>query len=429
MGAPKFTQVMKASLLKPDLMAELDRFRREITVMFTDIRGSTAYFEKHGDIMGVMMVHQCTEVLRNQIDRHAGAKFIKTIGDAVMATFEDPKIAVECAVAMQKALREHNATRLPDDNIAIRIGLNYGPGIVKTDDVFGDVVNVASRVESVAQAEQIIISSTVNQRLSGAPFHINYLGKFSLKGKEGPSDLFEVTWDEGKAARPLTSHTVMAGGSAGLQLPTFKLLQPAPGGTTREWSVRSRPVIIGQAGGDIVFANDSRMAPQHARLTADTGQLCVEDMSNRGVFVRLVATHTLQNRDIVLIGAQMLKFLERSEELAAAAGTGTALMNLAAALDAPPAEFVGIRPDGVETGARYPLTQEEVTFGRSGTTYAFEKDDFMSRTHCKVYHRGENFFIEDCSRNGTYLKVQGKAPVPVGSSLIVGSQLFKVAQQ
>ena len=428
MGAPKFTQVMKASLLRPDMMAELDRFRREITVMFTDIRGSTAYFEKHGDIMGVMMVHQCTEVLRNQIDRHPGAKFIKTIGDAVMATFEDPKIAVECAIAMQKALREHNATRLPGDNISIRIGLNYGPGIVKTDDVFGDVVNVASRVESVAQADQIIVSASVNQHLQGAPFSIQYLGKFSLKGKEGPSDLFEVVWSEGVAPKPLTSHTVVSGGAASL-FPGFKLVQPAAGGTTREWTVRQRPVIIGQSSGDMVFANDTRMAPQHARLTAESGQLCVEDVGNRGVFVRLVATHTLQNRDIILMGAQMLKFLERSDELAAAARSGTALMNLAAALDAPPAEFVGIRPDGAETGARYPLTQEEVTFGRAGTTYAFEKDDFMSRIHCKVYHRGENFFIEDCSRNGTYLKVQGKAPVPVGSSLIVGSQLFKVAQQ
>src|SRR5512140_3637650 len=95
MGAPKFTQVMKASLLKPDLMAELDRFRREITVLFTDIRGSTAYFEKHGEI-----------------DKTQGGKLIKTIGDAVMATFEDANGAVQCAVNMQKALKEHNATRL-----------------------------------------------------------------------------------------------------------------------------------------------------------------------------------------------------------------------------------------------------------------------------------------------------------------------------
>jgi adenylate cyclase len=431
MGAPKFTQVMKASLLKPDLMAELDKFRRDITVLFTDIRGSTAYFEKHGDIMGVMMVHQCTEVLRGQIEKQAGGKFIKTIGDAVMATFEDATAAVQCAVNMQKALKEHNATRLASDPICIRIGLNYGPGIVKTDDVFGDVVNVASRVESVAQADQVIISATVNQKITGAPFQINYLGKFALKGKEGPSDLFEVVWDENKGVKPkpLTSHTIMAAGAGGFQLPTFKLQHMVPGGATQEWAVKSKPVIIGQASGEIVFSNDSRMAPQHALLTANTGQLCVEDLSDRGIFVRLVATHTLQNRDVILVGTQMMKFMERSEELAAAAHTGTALMNLAAALDAPPAEFIGIRPDGSETGARYPLKQEEVTFGRSGTTYVFEKDEFMSRTHCKVYHRGENFFIEDCSRNGTYLKVQGKAPVPPGSSLIVGSQLFRVSQQ
>lgn len=428
MGAPKFTQVMKASLLKPDLMAELDRFRREITVLFTDIRGSTAYFEKHGDIMGVMMVHQCTEVLRSEIEKAPGGKFIKTIGDAVMATFEDPTIAVKCAVAMQKALREHNATRMPDDNISIRIGLNYGPGIVKSDDVFGDVVNVASRVESVAQADQVIISSSVSQRLTSVPFAVNFLGKFALKGKEGPTDLFEVMWDDTKSAKPMTSHTVLAS-AGGLQMPTYKLVHAAAGGAAREWAVQVRPIVIGQSSGDIVFAQDARMAPQHARLTASSGQLIVEDLSDRGVFVRLVATHTLQNKDVVLMGAQMMKFVERSDELAAAAGTGTALINLAQALEAPPAQFLGIRPDGSETGAHYPLTQEEVTFGRTGTTYVFEKDDFMSRTHCKVYHRGENFFIEDCSRNGTYLKVQGKVPVPAGSSLIVGSQLFRISQQ
>jgi len=344
-----------------------------------------------------------------------------------MATFEDPAHAVQCAINMQKALQEHNATRLASDPISIRIGLNYGPGIVKTDDVFGDVVNVASRVESVAQADQVIISATVNQKIVGSPYRINYLGKFALKGKEGPSDLFEVVWEEARS-KPLTSHTMMAA-VAGLQLPTYKLQHMVPGGAMQEWQVRSKPIIIGQNSGDIVFANDVRMAPQHALLTADTGQLCVEDLSDRGIFVRLVATHTLQSRDIILVGTQMMKFLERSDEVAAAAYTGTALTNLAAALDAPPAEFIGIRPDGSETGARYPIQQEEVTFGRSGTTFAFEKDEFMSRTHCKVYHRGENFFIEDCSRNGTYLKVQGKAPVPPGSSLIVGSQLFRVSQQ
>src|SRR3954466_11145721 len=97
MGAPKFTQVMKASLFKPELMAELDKFRREITVLFTDIRGSTAYFEKHGDTMGVIMVHQCTEVQRVHIDKHKG-NFIKSSAESVMKFFEDAMAVLTCLV-------------------------------------------------------------------------------------------------------------------------------------------------------------------------------------------------------------------------------------------------------------------------------------------------------------------------------------------
>jgi adenylate cyclase len=424
----KFTQVMQASLLRPEMQAELDKFRREITVMFTDIRGSTAYFEKYGDIAGVMMVHECTELIKRQLDKHNGT-FIKTIGDAVMATFDDCKDAVESAVGIHQALRHRNALREVKDRIAIRIGLNHGSGIVRSADVFGDVVNVASRVESVAQPEQIVISAAVNKRVAPLnAFEIHYLGQFALKGKEGPTDLFEVVWDETAGAKPVASHTVVMG-SASMKLPTFKLQHIVSGKSSREWELRGKQMTMGQLAGDITFPDDKRMAPQHARLTADMAQLCVEDLSDRGVFVRLVATHTLQDQDVVLLGAQLLRFQEEGEALAAAASTGTALLNLAAMLDAPPAEFVAMRPDGTETGKRYALTKEEVTFGRTGATYNFPADEFMSRTHCRVYHRGENFFIEDKSRNGTFLKVRGKVPAPAGSTLIIGSQLFRVVQE
>ena len=427
MSSNKFTQVIQASLLQPQMMAELDKFRREITVMFTDIRGSTAYFETYGDIEGVMMVHQCTEVIKKQLDKHRG-NFVKTIGDAVMATFDDCKDAVDACIAMHQALRHHNAMKPENKRCPIRIGLNYGPGIVKQADVFGDVVNVASRVESVAQAEQILISKTVQQRVAPlGVFQIRFLGQFALKGKEGPSDLFEVVWDQEKAAKPITSHTVMTG-AAGLKLPSFKLQQMSGGGKGRSWDLKGKQLLIGQNSGDITFPDDPRMAPSHARLTADIGQLYVEDLSDRGIFLRLVATYTLQAEDVVLMGGQMLRFTESPEAVKAAAQTGTALMNLATMLDAAPAEFIRIRPDGQPTGQQYALNKEEVTFGRAATTYEFA-DDFMSRTHCRVYHRGENFFIEDCSRNGTYLKVRGKVPVPPGSTIIIGSQLFKVTQE
>lgn len=428
MSSSRFTQVINASLLKPELVAELDKFRRDVAVMFTDIKGSTAYFEKYGDIAGVMMVHQCTELLKQQIAHHNGT-FIKTIGDAVMAMFEDCTSAVQTGIGMQTALKHHNSSRPPEEQIRIRIGINYGNGIVRSHDVFGDVVNVASRVESVAQPEQIVISQSVNQRVTAMDlFKLSYLGRFALKGKEGPSDLFEVVWDESAQARPMASHTVMASAPS-LQLPRFKLQHIVPGARGQEWEVKGRELSIGQSGADICFPQDPRMAPQHARLSPGAGQLTVEDISDYGVFVRLVATYTLQPEDVILVGTQMLRFEENHEAVHAAASTGTSMMNLAAMLNAAPAELVAIGGDGEPSGKRFPLTQDEVTFGRSGATYSFPEDEFMSRTHCKVYHRGENFFLEDLSRNGTFVKVRGKTPVPAGSMIIVGSQLFQVAQQ
>src|SRR5438270_13616000 len=186
------TQIMQSSKGQSELLAELEKFRRSVIVMFTDIKGSTAYFEKYGDVAGLMMVHQCNDALQKIVEAHTG-RVIKFIGDAIMATFDDPKESCIAAMEMQQQLIKFNAPKPEQDHVFIRIGLNFGSGIVKSNDVFGDVVNVASRVESVAQPEQIVISDTVNQQISQlAQFKVKHMGRFALKGKEGDRDLFEV---------------------------------------------------------------------------------------------------------------------------------------------------------------------------------------------------------------------------------------------
>src|SRR5688572_2292092 len=154
------TQIIALAKGAPELLAELERFRRNVVVMFTDIKGSTSYFEKYGDVAGLFMVEQCNNTLRHIVERHGG-RVIKTIGDAIMATFESCQESVVASVEMQKALIEFNRPKPEEDHVSVRIGLNYGQGIVRSSDVFGDVVNVASRVESVAQPEQIIISDSL----------------------------------------------------------------------------------------------------------------------------------------------------------------------------------------------------------------------------------------------------------------------------
>ena len=86
-------------------LANLDQLRRKIVVMFTDIQGSTAYFEKHGDAAGLLMVHQCNDALRTIVDGHDG-RVIKTIGDGMLATFEDCGRSIEAGIKMQHGLRE-----------------------------------------------------------------------------------------------------------------------------------------------------------------------------------------------------------------------------------------------------------------------------------------------------------------------------------
>lgn len=432
MSQNSVTQIIQSSRGQAELLAELEKFRRTIIVMFTDIKGSTAYFEKYGDVAGLMMVHQCNDMLRQIVERHGG-RVIKTIGDAIMATFDDPAESVQAAIEMQHALVEFNAPKPEQDHVFIRIGLNYGSGIVKSNDVFGDVVNVASRVESVAMPEQIVISETLNQQLASlGRFRISHLGRFALKGKEGDRDLFEVTWDEEKRVRP-AAHTMVASPKAAMVLPKFRLQHIRKDGSVgSDHELKDGKLTVGRAEGDLKFPADSQLAPLHARFEAEKGQLLVEDVSpdDRGVYVRLIATYTLQDGDVLMMGRRAFRFKEKPEAMAAAAAVGSTITDLSQLMKEPVAEFLALKADGsVEEGMRFPLNEQEVTWGRTKGTYTFPEDGFMSRAHAKVYQRGENFFLEDTgSRNGTFVRARGRAPVPVGAMVLVGGQLLKVTQ-
>ena len=421
------TQIISASRSNPELLAQLEKFRRDVTVMFTDIKGSTRYFEKYGDVAGMMMVRDCNDRLIESVEQNRG-RFIKEIGDAVMAIFELPGEGVRSAIDMQKRLIEMNALKPAEHRVAVRIGLHYGTVIVRTNDVFGDAANVASRVESVAQPEQIVISDAVQEKIAGSnEFKLQHLGRFALKGKEENRDLYEVVWHD-KAARPAstTVHLVVSGAKASRVTMAFRLQQIKQDGTIGvEKDVNSGSLTVGSTQGELAFPGDPKLAPLHARFSAQGEQVVVEDLSEgHGVFVRLVSVYTLLDGDQVIMGSQVLTFREKPQALAAAAATGTQLTDMAAMLNEPVAEMVGTDATGEQ---HYPLSAESVTWGRGKGTYTFPEDRFMSGAHCRIYQRGENFFLEDAgSRNGTFVRVRGKAVVPNGASVRVGGQILRV---
>ena len=134
-----------------------------LTFLFTDLRGSTELYERVGDLAAFDLVQAHFSVLNDIVAAEAGA-VVKTIGDAVMATFPTPDRAVAAAIRMREAMGELNTTRGRED-LLLKIGIHEGPCIAvslnERQDYFGQTVNIASRVQQLATAHEIFATEPV----------------------------------------------------------------------------------------------------------------------------------------------------------------------------------------------------------------------------------------------------------------------------
>ncbi|EHK56649.1 adenylate/guanylate cyclase domain-containing protein [Allomesorhizobium alhagi] len=134
-----------------------------LTFLFTDLRGSTELYERVGDLVAFDLVREHFRVLNEIVAAEAGA-VVKTIGDAVMATFPTPDRAVAAALRMREAMRDMNA-RSGRADLLLKIGVHEGPCIAVTmnerQDYFGQTVNIASRVQGLANSQSIFATGSV----------------------------------------------------------------------------------------------------------------------------------------------------------------------------------------------------------------------------------------------------------------------------
>lgn len=134
-----------------------------LTFLFTDLRGSTELYERVGDLAAFDLVQAHFKVLQDIVAAEAGA-VVKTIGDAVMATFAMPGRAAAAALRMRQAMNDLNAQSGRDD-LLLKIGLHAGPCIAvslnERQDYFGQTVNIASRVQGLADAQAIFATKSI----------------------------------------------------------------------------------------------------------------------------------------------------------------------------------------------------------------------------------------------------------------------------
>lgn len=167
-----------------------------VTVLFTDVVGSTEMTERLGDDKAQDLLRTHDTIVRKALGEHGGTE-VKHTGDGIMASFSSAVRAVNGALDIQRAVSAaaHGDLESP---LRIRVGLNAGEPIVEGNDLFGTAVQLAARLCDEAEPNQILVSDVVQQLAAGKGIAFKDKGEVTLKGFGNPVRVYEVRRSEGR---------------------------------------------------------------------------------------------------------------------------------------------------------------------------------------------------------------------------------------
>jgi len=165
---------------------------RIMTVMFTDMVGSTDLTQAQGDKAAQTLVRRHNTIVRNALAQYQG-KEIKHTGDGIMCSFSSAASGVEAAIAIQQGIAKSNAQN-PQQELHIRIGINAGEPIEEEEDLFGTTVQLAARVCAKCGTDGILCSNVVKELASGRGLNFESIGPQDLKGFKEQIVLYQVSW-------------------------------------------------------------------------------------------------------------------------------------------------------------------------------------------------------------------------------------------
>lgn len=172
--------------------------RKTMVILFADLKGSVSFFQEKGTLVARNWILNLYRMLSSNLSAHKGTH-VKNIGDAILAVFDDPHEAAKAALGMQADLREHNMRTDEPDHYYLRIGMNIGPVLCEDHDVFGNSVNIASRVQALAPPEHIFITEGLYEAIRGdKEVRCRFVGREQLKGVRDKTGIYEIICGGGK---------------------------------------------------------------------------------------------------------------------------------------------------------------------------------------------------------------------------------------
>lgn len=249
---------------------------RNYVILFADIAGSMHLYTHLGDEAAKTLILQLQEQQTIVIEAASG-KVQEFIGDEVMARFSDCEAAVTASNRLHElATRFSNNTEV---EIEMRIGLHYGPAIVEAGRMFGDTVNIASRVAAISRSAQTITTQALLEQLPPAyKASARHYDVTTIKGKYGLLDIYELNWQSsGQTTMMLTRDNETARGTMSLSF----------GDTVKILDLQTEKYCIGRAPGNDLIVHGNSVSRQHISIEVARGRFVVCDNSTNGTYVYL----------------------------------------------------------------------------------------------------------------------------------------------
>ena len=246
-------------------------------VLFADVTNSTKLYETVGDDEAKRLVDACLDILRD-VTAFFGGRVVKTLGDEVMCVFSGADAAAEASCEMQNRLSEDElATR---HGLSIRIGFHVGHLIEDNGDVFGDAVNTASRITSLAKGGQTITTETAAAAMSSDLRDLTRnMGRFAVRGKAESIAICEVVW-QAENLTMISDRLPMT-----LPPPTISLRLVYQGGSLT-LTPEDEAVVIGRERSCRIRLSVPCASRTHARGEFRRDKFVLSDTSTNGTFVQ-----------------------------------------------------------------------------------------------------------------------------------------------
>lgn len=238
-----------------------------LAIVFTDIKGFTERTSRQTleENQRLLQVHNA---LLAPLFKAFGGRIIKSIGDAFLVTFESPTQAVLSGIAIQDRLWHHNRNVEEGEQLHVRVAINVGEVRLESNDVFGEPVNIAARVESLAEAGEVYFTEAVYLAMNKAEVPSKEVGAFELKGIPGKIRVFHVPRAPYRVEAPTAAAIADAPGSE--VMPPFgnlALSRVSDSVFGPSMDLGQRAAVLGQraAAGAAVLGQQASVLGQQAR--------------------------------------------------------------------------------------------------------------------------------------------------------------------